>query len=85
MNNSNTIKIGRTRNNFRTAHDKEILDCPKALKKPNLTVSEKSVILESLLLNKDEFVTIKLILTGLKEKVDPKICARIIGITILEI
>jgi hypothetical protein len=64
-----------------TILDKAIITSPDALKEPKLDTYENNIILEPLLLNERDFVTIKLLLIGLKEKTGFKLRARIVGIS----
>ena len=64
-----------------TILDKDIIECPDALEKPKLDICQNIAILKPLLLNEHDYVTIKLLLTGSKEKTDFRIRARIVGVT----
>ena len=46
--------------------DKEVIDYPDSLKKPELNLSENTLSLESILFNKNESVTIKILLADSK-------------------
>jgi hypothetical protein len=61
--------------------DKDVIDYPDSIKKPELNLSENSIILDPMLFNKNEFITIKILLANSRTEPNVKIRARIIGIS----
>jgi hypothetical protein len=61
--------------------DKEVIDYPDSLKKPELNLSENTLSLESILFNKNDSVTIKILLANSKTTPDIKPRARITDVS----